>query len=597
MLTQAIETFKKIYDESGEALITGSYIPADGEYLVIGEVDNELKEIGRVPIKMDKKTKKVDSTYDYFDFIANADYMSQLISTDKPIEGKKKIQSNNYLSFIVKKESIALKLRNEIVGENKIKAEDKKKELTIEMIDNYYDILEDPLKKYTKNKKEARDLYISVEKKNGKVNIERLNKIREWVKNNVFSLVSKDSTDKGYLKIFFHCDLEEYEKESEKYFIPNIYNKTNFNIKIDEITYGLPDNNMGLNDKKPYLKNMTRKTKVPYLISTDEVFSQKSFFDYLMNMAMSGYSNIYIDDKDISKYKNGELLDSDFTGIYLRIQKGKELEIHDMDTVTGYRPEVKTLYFEHVLDVDINNLKQTYQDINRLEGIQSLVNEVFFSKMLVSNYFTEAKDIKITDSNLKRNILLSRNSLFTWFYKGSSVTVWKTLDKISLSLVKSDILNEYYVDTVEIFNLRCSLKTYFEGGEKMIDILGEIKNNLREKISQVETTYFANDKEYFFAIGQIAKYLISKSKAKKKPHSLINPIINSKSDERIKEELKRLYIKYNYDIYGNKRFDNVYMMINKYKPSGKVDDDLIIAGFLDSNLIYESSKKDGADNE
>lgn len=89
MLSQAIETFKKMYDETGEVLITDEYMPADGEYLIIGEVDNELKEIGRVPIRMDKKTKKIDTSYDEFDFISEADYMSKLIDMNKPIDGKK----------------------------------------------------------------------------------------------------------------------------------------------------------------------------------------------------------------------------------------------------------------------------------------------------------------------------------------------------------------------------------------------------------------------------------------------------------------------------------------------------------------------------
>ncbi|MEG0826634.1 MAG: hypothetical protein RR404_04110, partial [Bacilli bacterium] len=74
----------------------------------------------------------------------------------------------------------------------------------------------------------ARQLYLDVEEKNGKVDIKRLNKIKSWIKVNIFTLVPKESTDKGYLKIFFLCDLKEYKKESEKYLLPNIYNNTDF---------------------------------------------------------------------------------------------------------------------------------------------------------------------------------------------------------------------------------------------------------------------------------------------------------------------------------------------------------------------------------
>ncbi|MCS4483504.1 hypothetical protein JQ038_17155 [Clostridium botulinum] len=54
---------------------------------------------------------------------------------------------------------------------------------------------------------------------------------------------------------------------------------------------------MGLNSKKPYLENKSRKTKVPYLTSLEEVLLQKKFFDYLLNQVSIGKTNIYIDNE------------------------------------------------------------------------------------------------------------------------------------------------------------------------------------------------------------------------------------------------------------------------------------------------------------
>ena len=41
---------------------------------------------------------------------------------------------------------------------------------------------------------------------------------------------------------------------------------------------------------------------------------------------------------------------------------------------------------------------------------------------------------------------------------------------------------------------------------------------------------------------------------------------------------------------NGKRFNNLYAMIVGYVSEGKVDNDLMIAGYLNSNLIYEKNE-------
>ena len=49
----------------------------------------------------------------------------------------------------------------------------------------------------------------------------------------------------------------------------------------------------------------------------------------------------------------------------------------------------------------------------------------------------------------------------------------------------------------------------------------------------------------------------------------------------------------NYDIDMNgRRFKNLYAMILGYEADTKVNQDMIIAGYLNNNLIYESDKKE-----
>ena len=127
----------------------------------------------------------------------------------------------------------------------------------------------------------------------------------------------------------------------------------------------------------------------------------------------------------------------------------------------------------------------------------------------------------------------------------------------------------------------------------MADKIIALKKNLRLKINNEVTGKFDSDDEYYFGVGQIVSYLLSKNKGKKKPHSLANPFINAKDNKVIKEKLRNFYKKYNYDIdmYG-RRFKNLYAMILGYEADTKVNQDMIIAGYLNNNLIYESDKKE-----
>ena len=99
-----------------------------------------------------------------------------------------------------------------------------------------------------------------------------------------------------------------------------------YNIDIDEQTYGLSNDNLALNSKKPYMEHKTRKNVVPYLITLEEAVTQRKFFDYLMNEANRGYTNIFFDsdEDDIIAKKPGEFITEDFSGFFIQIQKEKE---------------------------------------------------------------------------------------------------------------------------------------------------------------------------------------------------------------------------------------------------------------------------------
>jgi len=575
MLKGCLEVFEKMYIEKGESIITDSYVLGEGSYVLVGE-NGEIIEILEVPKKSSDRTGR------YYEF-AKMDYLSKLVSIDKPIDQKKVIHSNNFLSFFIKKENIT------------------NGKLTEGIIDNYYEILKDPSIKY--KDKEKKKMYELAEGKYGKVVHDLLEKQKSWIKNNIYSLLElkKVKNGKNYLKIFLECDIDQYEKESEKYVIPNIYNSAQYNVEIDNITYGLPNDNMGLNSKKPYLDNKTRKNSKPYLISLEEVMLQKKFFDFLYNNVCEGKTNIYVGDGRIKCLSNDENLEKRFSGYFLRINKGKELEILDFDTIVGFDNKLKGLFIETIIPIDYTKFKgllaDDYKEIGEIRKVKTLINNIYFNKFLTNNYFSDPKDIKLNDFRVKENLIKSRGAFFNWFYKGDTTIIKQIFDKISMELIKNTICDGYMIKAKEQFNLRCGILYYFIGGEKMADILNGIASSLREKINSKQTDKIDNDKEYYFAVGQISSYLLSKSKSGKKMHSLINPLLNCKTDEKLKAQLQMLFRKYNYDIQKeSKRFNNFSAMVLGYKAESKVNDNILVAGYLYSSLIYESKKGEENNN-
>ena len=576
MLKDCIEIFEKELLLKGENLIIDNYLPSDGTYVIVSTKDDEFFIKDVFDIKYNKKLNEIEGRENiYFKQICEYDYNSKLIDMNKPIDTKKVIHSNNYLSFFIKKESIT------------------NKKITSEIIENYYKILSNPKLKYKTLK--AKEIYNSVEENLEDIDQEFLQKIQLWIKENIFKLDNLGIEIKGkdYLKIFFEVPIEKYINEGKRYLIPNIYNSNDFNQIISNEVYGLHNNNMGLNSKKPYLENKSRKTKVPYLLNQSEVLLQKKFFDYLLNLASKGQVNVYINDTGIKSFKNDDMIDDkDFNGIYMRIKKGKELEIQSYDLITSYKYLLKKPFkLQNILDLSDKYIDNEYEECGDRKKFQSVINNILFSKYLVNNYFTDAKDISIKDNILKKNLLISRDKIFGYIYKGNEVGVYEILNKVSLELIKNNIIIGNFIKASHQYNMRCSLENYFKGGVNMSDLIYDIKSKLREKINSEDTQNIEDDKEYYFALGQFINYLLSKSKSNKKVHSLANPFINAKNDRIIKDKLRNIYKKYNYDINMNsKRVNNLYAMIVSYESQGKVNQDMIIAGYLHSNLIYESNK-------
>ena len=390
MFEECLDVFTEMLKNEDNLNLKG-YIPADGSYIIVKQ-DGTVKN---ADINFDKKTKETRSLICTDDTLLSDicfyDYHSKLISMNKPIDSKKVIHSNNYLAFAVKKESI-------VTGK-----------LTEVIIDNYYDTLKNPLeKKYKKSKsKEASKIYKNFEEEYSAVDGELLEKCRSWIKQHIFSidkLINVDLEKKEYLKIFFEVfEVNEDEKdiknenrelfiqEDNRYIYPNIYNKSEYIINIqkglDKDRYGLPYYGINMNDKKPFLKIKTRKVFIPYLLDMKEALLQKQFFEYLMNLASDGKNNVYVDivNNKIEAYGDKEEREKFAcieAGYYLRIQKGKELEIQAQDNLVNYQDKLLLNFnYQDFFKMNIEKYPEYMKDIGiytKRTDVGKLINNIFF---------------------------------------------------------------------------------------------------------------------------------------------------------------------------------------------------------------------------
>lgn len=584
MIKEALEVFKHMFDENGEALIIDSYIPKDGTYRIIELTDDNYKILKTLEIKNDKKNNTIIGSEDEdYKFICELDYYSKLIEMNKPIDSKKIIHTNNYLSLAIKKENLLDGINSEIYK-------------------GYYEILKNPLQKYSKKNK-TKNLYVDMENNIGKPNINLIDKIENIVlNNNLYSDV--DLTKKNYLKIFFvfsdkNKTIELYKNESIRYLLPNIYNNNDFNMVIENEILGFPNNNIGLNSKKPYLENKTRKVTIPYLINQEDVLMQAKLFDYLMTKASKGEYHIYITDNSINSYDNKKEPEINLGAYYLRIKKGKnEVEIQYAEAIPEYKSELdKKFKLMNYMCVDENKSYFEYgKNLSRLWNIKYLIDKVFFEGKLENNIYTEPKELSFSNSYIKKYFLQSRDTLSTWFYTGNKTNLDNFIEKITLKLIETSLLSKNkFENAKEQFNLRWSLIEYFYPNRKIGEKMNKVVEDLREHINMPKETEwnFNSDEEYSFAVGQVVYYLLSLSKSNVKSHSVLNPFLNATKDEIIKKHIFNMYKKYNYILEVNKgfRFDKILSRIMMYNPK-KLYKEQIMAGFVYNSLIYEKGFKE-----
>lgn len=587
MLEECLEIFKKNLDEDPDMVLRG-YIPKDGKYYLVTMKEKGPWEVSpSFKIKYDKKEKKIENQPLNYSFIRDLDFNSNLLNMNKSIDNKKAIHSSNYYSFFFK----------ENIYEDKINKD---------AIERYFSILKNPLKKY--KDKNAKNLYLENEEKLGGVNVDEAEKIEKWLVENIDNKNIFDiyTSSKDYFKIFFVYEDEEktknaYQREQDRYLLTNLFNKNKYNIEVNGKTFGVSDDNLGINDKKPYLENLSRKVKQPYLISADVAKLQNLFFSYLSSSVKRGNNRIYFNtvNKEISFEKN-----KNFIGFELFLYPEKnEAAILDYNIYSKDFDDIEikiNQYIEEYLPEnakaeDISKREDKYGLITEKKTLLNKIDSVFFYNYYQRNKYN-LENLNIKELNFKMIILNYGKSLEFAIINNKNKEIVRILNRLLEDSIKYSLLNDYKTKAITQFNYYLSLKEYYEKKEENYM---DFQENMKRKLESAGDISLEGDEEIFFAVGQVLRKLLNYSNIGDKNLTFIRNFLGGQKTSRIIENLEHLLVTYAHNISAKDvRLNRAVSQILVHKfDNKKAEDRWIIAGFLEESYLYGKKLSEGEEND
>ena len=546
MIDEALEVFKKIYDKEGEKLVVNKHIPKDGTYILVNIKSGKIIE--KLDISYDKKTKKIDGELNqYYSYFRAFDYYSNLVDMNKPMDPKKTIHSNQIYSFFIKKESI------------------KENKLTKAIIEGYKKNLLNPEEKY--NSKEGKELYKNIAEKLPKIEKDIVEDIFLWIEDNVSENLLENDNKKDYLKIFFveedlDKSLELFGDEHKRYLIPNIFNSNDYNKRIGETIYGLSNNNMGLNAKKAFLENKTRRISTPYLVNTDEILLQYAFYNYLLPEVKQGNYFIYFTENEIipRTYKEGCPSGAKYL---LNASYSKDVDIKNFNVISKNNDEEIIINFKEILHQKKKNTDEIeYGNLNK-EKMMNNIDKILFYNSLLGNFLLADGDLDIKNIEIKKLLIKYRNAFYKWFYLNDETEVKKNIKKIYLDAVMVAIGNGHFFKASQQLDFGFCLEKYFYGKSELMEEIMNVKEVFLNHTLSEEEWEFLNDEEYFFAVGQILAYINYMRNSKAKSLNFIKQLTFVKNIDVLKEKIKKIVISYSHIFETKCQTQNKMIKISK----------------------------------
>ncbi|HBR03195.1 MAG TPA: hypothetical protein DD738_11335 [Ruminiclostridium sp.] len=581
MIYDLLSSLKRMGDPS--ELAAASYSLKEGLYILF---DGDSHE--EILIQKDG-----GNTGELFELVRAMDFYSLLVEMNKPVDPQKKIHSNNIYSISFK-----------YYDPKKGKSGEESKNVNIydfpsleEHINRYFDALGNWYDNY-------KNIFKTLPVKPTDKEAVKLNK-HKFLDSipTVIELVKKYDLKPGkYLKMFIKASIEDYKTANDLYLIPKIFNNNDDNLVINGEIFGLSNENMGVNSKKPFLEHKTTPYSVPYRITFNQALDAHQLMLWLNSQSKDGkpINAGYLLDGSSDAITLQEKISGNTSAHFVHLKRGKTFEVDDYEMLPQAK-EYLTRPFKRKNYLQLTNYDN--KSITDMMSFETVVDNVLFNGCLVKNYYYEPKaNSKILTARQASLIQISKNAFISYFRKSDDTAIKPIIDKVSLGMILEKLKqpepnNVNLTLFARALNLRFALLEYFEvgGKEKLGSEVRDGYQELKDKVLQDKPegpVVCSSDQEFYFAVGQLARYLIGLSKAQNMTYNSVSPILRAKDSNKIKREISALIGKYGHEINvfegkNRSRFDNLLSIVNSHKDDTQpIMTDLILAGFASPSIIY-----------
>lgn len=592
MTYDLLYTFKNYFKDNKVVLDT--YKMQDGIYFLAKEDDTIEKLV------VEKGEPDNSELYEYLkekEFFSKCFISNKVLNTECKVTNyktTKKIYSNNIYTLFFRNDNCA-------GFTNNLEGKAMPNDLFEEVIKKYYEALKN-LGNNEKEKNLIQERYSDEE-----INVYKEKMIK------LFRQISKVFTEEDKakkstrVKIFIDQSNNEYERVGNIYNITRLFNNNDYNVEYDDKIFGVNNYNFGCNSKKPYLELKTTPFKVGSLVSIGDIDVMNKIYIWLYNNGINESVLKLPVDWEFKGIPQSEQNISNKDLFILKVNGNNGVaKIEDFDYKSNFNTEIRLFTCK-----DYMRHKENDFTTSNVYGLEWYTNNTWISNTSKENkrnyiresyYTSEKKKIsKPLIANWKKELLQKYSQAFFYLFQREERNIFlQNLDKIASEVVERTLVDDLNLgikftnNSKRAMNLWIAYKDYFnEKGESE-----EMKfNNIQEKCKNIvlEGNNIETDEEYYFLMGQVAYYLLSRSKASKLTQDVTEPFIKAANITVLKKELRDLYEKYNYDIYlKDKKFNNVFSQILIQQPESEVrkNKNIILAGMLSDNLFYNGGIKD-----
>lgn len=585
----------------------------------------QLEEDGSYSIAEDfewgiysKKTKEIDPLLKK---CAQLTHSTWMISTNKCLDSDKGIHSCSPFSLAFK--------RNALEGGKTFREIEKKKKLQLhQRLKQYFDATIHLTEKFldTEGLNLAKTLANHLSTKA---------KIDYWLdKVSAFDKLK----DNEYIVFLLDIPIEHYNNAHKAYLQGRLFNSKPQVIAGEQ--WGVHSFFNGLNVKKPFLTHRTASFEASGQISLSMAESLHQFKDLLSRRVLPKPLPIFIYKEELWKlsfeiFKKHSLYSDDeakksIAKVYedLYSKQADDLSNYYLIYTVNSKDGVTISDFDFVgkfnyklLDksnrpwkVEKTLLQGKSEVLNNVFDFQEkIVTEIFNNSLVVKGsygsisvlYFEKIEQKKCDNNNaLIYNLILKYRKVFYDFIFKSrkaaiSPVVW--MDVLRTSII-ADFKNASSYSELRIctkLNILFSLNHHFDPLQTNFNGLDMNRTIplLMEKMRAVanENAHFESPEEFAFGAGQVIYFLLTKSKADKRTHALLEAFTQKTDLNQLKLEITRTFDRYKHEIdFGKGRFENLMREVLGYV--GDIDlrksFPTLLAGYFAQPVIFEKKEKE-----